>query len=70
MPYTFRLLILLRREMIQLKRLEDLESQIQVTHPAEKPPITHSIEMIMEEIGESNRLIRNLKASYLLGLAA
>ena len=67
MAYSFKLLKLLKSEINQLESLRTLEVNLYSAPPAVKLTINRKIDVLMEEIALSNRMIRDYKASYSQG---
>jgi hypothetical protein len=68
MAYSFQLLKLLMSEINQLESLRRLETTLQTAPTAAgKQTIRSRIDVVMEEIALSNRMIRDYKANYQQG---
>lgn len=70
MAYTFQLLKLLISEINQLESLRRLETKLQTAPSSGKLTIRSNINVVMEEIALSNRMIRDHKANYLEAAAS
>jgi hypothetical protein len=65
MPYSFRLLKLLRSEIGYLEKLRCLELKLRSASVDKQSKILEQIDVAVEEITQADRLIRDHKACYL-----